>query len=276
VILPALLGGARRTRAGDVVQSGTTDSGRPDMTPIQARTTQRLSADELASLVTHELRNPLNAMSGWLHLLSADAALGSEAAQRAVAGLRRALDQQVTQIDTLGRVLRLSTPNGTFGAREPVDLARLVTDSVEALRPAAHAAGREVVSNLPPDADTPWVLVDRSALHGALLALGRYGLRHGMPSAPLRVDLAVDHDGAGIVRLGIDEGDGTGRSIWSAFGTERGTRLALDLLHAALEIESVGGRIGPRGDGRIGDVLEIGFPPFNGAASARAGSGARA
>ena len=29
-----------------------------------------LTGDELASMVTHELRNPLNAMAGWLHLMS--------------------------------------------------------------------------------------------------------------------------------------------------------------------------------------------------------------
>ena len=31
-----------------------------------------MTRDEFASLVAHELRNPLNAASGWLHLLASE------------------------------------------------------------------------------------------------------------------------------------------------------------------------------------------------------------
>lgn len=90
--------------------------GGADMGSDDGRPGPGMSADELASRVAHGLRtpcnpcdprdprDPLNAISGWLHLRSADPAQRPDAAERALAGMRRALDQPVAQItpsDTL-------------------------------------------------------------------------------------------------------------------------------------------------------------------------------
>jgi signal transduction histidine kinase len=235
-----------------------------------------MTSDEFASLVTHELRNPLNALSGWLHLLSADPTLRPEAAQRALAGMRRALEQQVAQIDTLGQVLKLSMPSDARPDRPPIRLDGVVADSTDALRPAAQAAGREIVVLVDDRVRDLRVRGDRTAFGVVLQSLGRYAMRHGMPSAPLRFELSAGDGGGPLLRLSVDEGDGNGRSIWSVFGADGGTRLPLDLLHAALELESHGARIGPQGDGRVGDALEIRFSPHDGSATARTESGSRA
>ncbi|WP_187272320.1 response regulator [Zeimonas arvi] len=46
------------------------------------------------SAIAHDLRTPLNAMAGWLHLLSSPQPRPPEATARAIEGLRRAVEQQ--------------------------------------------------------------------------------------------------------------------------------------------------------------------------------------
>jgi signal transduction histidine kinase len=88
-------------------------------------------------MVTHELRNPLNAIAGWLHLLSnapgATAGPAPALATRAAAGLRRAVDEQLEQVETLGRVLRLAggEPDEAAGS---VDLADLLQSQIDLIR----------------------------------------------------------------------------------------------------------------------------------------------
>jgi K+-sensing histidine kinase KdpD len=268
VILPALLGGARAPSPPvDVVQSGLSDPGRHVTTSPDSVAPRGMTRDEFASLVTHELRNPLNAMAGWLHLLAADGTSRGDAAQRALAGMRRAVDQQLAQVDLLGRVLRLAG-GGAPAAREAIALDGLLLEVADALRGAARAAGREIEAD-PGEGrggHAPSVAGDAALLRDALVAIGAFGLRHGTPGAPLRLALAGDEaDGDACLRLSIDEGSDGGMSIWNGFA-DAGARLPLELLHAALAIEAHGGRLAPSGEGRVGDVLEIRFGP--------AGSGA--
>ncbi len=212
----------------------------------------RMTRDEFASLVTHELRNPLNAMSGWVHLLDAEPGPRSDGARRALAGLRRALDQQVRQVDTLGQVLRLA--GGRLEGLEPLELGEVLDACADLLRPAAEAAGRVVVVERGPGGSRR--AGERAALLTALRTLGTYALRHGLPGAPLV--LALDGDaGAPTVRVAVDEG-GDGLSIWHGFG-DGGARLPLEQLLAVLVLEAHGARIGPSGQGRAGDALTIRF-----------------
>lgn len=260
--LPVLLGGSRPSGlAADVVQSGVDHAGLHQMASTDPAPL-RMTRDEFASLVTHELRNPLNAMSGWVHLLDADPGPRSDGARRAIAGLRRALEQQVRQIDTLGRVLRLA--GGRLEGLEPLELGELLEACADGLRPAAEAAGRAV--KVERGAGRSWRAGERAALLTALRTLGAYALRHGLPGAPLVLGLDGDAE-APTVRVAVDEG-GDGLSIWHGFG-EGGARLPLEQLLAILVLEAHGARIGPSGEGRAGDVLTIRFGsvPAGGAAA---------
>jgi hypothetical protein len=247
------MGAAPSVLPTDVVQSGVASSGWRDMTPPDPARALRMTRDEFASLVTHELRNPLNAMTGWLHLLSADASTHSESAQRALGGLRRALDQQLALIDTLGGVLRL-VDGERLERVEPLELGALLDTCAQALRPAADAAGRDIRVERADRAS--WRPGDRAALLAALRTLGAHALRHGMPGAPLVLGLDGPAD-APVLRIGIDEGNEGGLSIWNGFRT--GGRLPLDLLHAMLTAEAHGAHVGPSGEGRVGDSLLIRF-----------------
>lgn len=238
----------------DVVQSRVARSGRHEPPPPIDVSTSRMSRDEFASLVAHELRNPINAMSGWLHLLSADEALRSDASRRALAGVRRALDEQLVQVDTLASVLRMGDA-GRQATLQPTDLDTLVDDVAQKMASTARAAGRDVVVGHDARRGQS-VPADRDAVLEALGALGVYGLRHGMAGAPLEIRLQRDAEGP-VITLGIDEGR-EGRSIWHGF-EQRGGRLPLTLLHATLVLEAHGARVAPSGEGRAGDVLEIRF-----------------
>jgi signal transduction histidine kinase len=254
VTQPALPGRACSTLPqADVVQSRVTSEVWRDMTPPDPTPSPRLTREEFASLVTHELRNPLNAMTGWLHLLSADTAPRPEAAQRALGGLRRALDQQLALIDTLGRVLRL-IDGGRAGRTEPVELGALLAACADVLGPAAQAAGRDV--RVECAAAPCWVDGSRAALLEALRTLGTFALRHGQPGAPLVLGLQGG-SAEPVLRIEIDEGEDGGLSIWNGFNS--GGRLSLDLLHALLSIEAQGARVAASGDGRVGDTLLIRF-----------------
>jgi signal transduction histidine kinase len=54
--------------------------------------------EELARALSHDLRTPLSAMAGWLHLMETGA-LDDAGMKRAIAKLQSSLEQQVRTID---------------------------------------------------------------------------------------------------------------------------------------------------------------------------------
>ncbi len=225
-----------------------------------------LTGEELASMLTHELRNPLNAMAGWLHLLSnAPGATADPApvlATRAAAGLRRAVDEQLEQVETLGRVLRLAGGEPDDGAGS-VDLADLLQSQVDLIRAAPQAEGRVVELELGPtpgSAPSFVVIGNPDALARAVADMSRYAMRNGVAGAPLRIALRGDDDDVRQIEFSIDAGVDRSVSIWDLFRPPA-NRLPMPLLHARLAIESAGGVLLPvTGADAKGDVLRIRFP----------------
>jgi signal transduction histidine kinase len=248
-------GAAPAAAVRDVVQSGVTPRHRHRVAAPRDGA-RPLSGDEFASLVAHELRNPLNALSGWLHLLGADPALRADASRRALDGARRALDQQLATIDLLARVLRLRACDGPL-ERAPIDLGAVLDGAVAALGPAAAAAGCRI--DVRRDGGPAAIPGDAALLRDAFVALGAYAIRHGTPGTPLRLALRTG-PGAAVLSMQVDEGEPGRTSIWHAFGRS-GARLPLELLHAALAVEAHGGSLGPDGEGRTGETFEIRFEP---------------
>jgi len=95
--------------------------------------------DEFLSIVSHELRNPLNAMLGWATLLESGR-LDAEQARRAARIILRNVDAQARLVQDL---LEMSSAvmGRTRLSMRTVELHTLVLEVVDGLRPGAEAKG---------------------------------------------------------------------------------------------------------------------------------------
>jgi signal transduction histidine kinase/ActR/RegA family two-component response regulator len=99
--------------------------------------------DEFLAVLSHELRSPLNAMLGWLHVLRA--ASGDPLVVRAVETIERNLRGQTRMIEDLLDISRIVSGKLEL-ERAPVELAEIVQSCVESLRPGA--AGKHLTLEL--------------------------------------------------------------------------------------------------------------------------------
>jgi len=90
-----------------------------------------LEAIDPRSAIAHDLRTPLNAMAGWLHLLTSPQQRSPEVNARAIEGLRRAVEQQRRLIEQ-----RLDRPPAAETGGEHVEAARAADDQAPPDRPA--------------------------------------------------------------------------------------------------------------------------------------------
>jgi signal transduction histidine kinase len=111
------------------------------------------SKDEFLSTVSHELRNPLNAVHGWATLIERGQ-LGEAQTRRAVQIIVRNVDAQIRLVDDLLDMSRVVNGRMRLVAR-PVDLRDLIEDALEAVRHAAEAKG----IRLQPVLEAPGLLV---------------------------------------------------------------------------------------------------------------------
>lgn len=145
-----------------------------------------LDASALASIVRHDLVNPLSALHGWLHLLTVRPSPADEVVQRALDGAHRALDQQQRQIEQLAALIELSAP----GAAPAAESSRVS----ELLRALAQRMPGWLISESPSSTaggDSTTTVVGPAALLGCLLcALGEFVHRQGQPGATCWLDVS--------------------------------------------------------------------------------------
>jgi len=95
--------------------------------------------DEFLATVSHELRNPLNAIMGWVHLLHAGN-LDPAMSKRALAAIERNVHLQVSLIDEILDLSRIAKGKVHLTLCT-VDLIPLIESVLDAMRPAAEAKG---------------------------------------------------------------------------------------------------------------------------------------
>jgi signal transduction histidine kinase/ActR/RegA family two-component response regulator len=106
--------------------------------------------DEFLAMLSHELRNPLNAMLGWLRLLRGGT-LDAPATRRALDVIARSVNQQSRLIADLLDVSRIVA--GKLALRmQAVDLPALVGGVVESVRPGFDAKSVTLSSSVAADA----------------------------------------------------------------------------------------------------------------------------
>src|SRR5688500_11697146 len=103
--------------------------------------------DEFLATLSHELRTPLNAIVGWIHLLR-HGQLPDEERRHALERIDRNAHAQARLVQDLLDVSRITTGKLRLDIRE-MDLAAVVSNAVDACRPAADARQVTVVSQLP-------------------------------------------------------------------------------------------------------------------------------
>jgi CheY-like chemotaxis protein/two-component sensor histidine kinase len=95
--------------------------------------------DELLAEVSHELRNPLNAILGWARLLgggqldSARIADAIRTIERSAKVLARIIDDLLDMSRIIGGTIRIDA--------QPVDLVAVIQGAIDEAHPAAHAKG---------------------------------------------------------------------------------------------------------------------------------------
>jgi PAS domain S-box-containing protein len=159
--------------------------------------------DEFLAVLSHELRTPLNSIQGWAIMLR-DGLLNPDE-------MRRALDSIVRNVQAQGRLISdiLEVSRITSGAMrldiEPCDVAHVLSQAVEAARPAALAKGLKLevqVKDLP----------DRVLLDGARLQQVAWNLLSNATKfveeggwvkldarvQDARLEIRVEDDGPGI------------------------------------------------------------------------------
>ncbi len=144
--------------------------------------------DRFASVVSHDLRNPLNAARGWFEVAADD--VEDEHAE----AVSRNLDRMERMIDD---ILEMSRAGEVVEDPDPVPLADLVTESWETVRPE-HADLELRV------ADSVSVPADDRRLQQVFENLFRNAVEHNDSSVTVTVDTREDDRGF----LVADDGDG--------------------------------------------------------------------
>ncbi len=106
--------------------------------------------DHVLSLVSHDLRSPLNAIHSWAYVLERKIDSADPTAQRALTGIRSGVEQQVQLLERVVDATRAETRTLAL-ARETVALRPLVDGAVDDVLAALGNARRvpvEVVSAL--------------------------------------------------------------------------------------------------------------------------------
>ncbi|MFM0416873.1 sensor histidine kinase [Paraburkholderia aromaticivorans] len=100
--------------------------------------------DHVLSLVSHDLRGPLNAIHSWAYVLERKLDANDPNAQRAVTGIRNGVDQQVKLLETIVDATRAETKSLAL-AYAPFSLHPLLDETAEEVRAGlARARGVEV------------------------------------------------------------------------------------------------------------------------------------
>jgi signal transduction histidine kinase len=230
----------------------------------ESRTANRLK-DEFLAVVSHELRNPLHAIFGWLRILQ-EGSLSGEDAGRALATLERNVLAQARLVDDLLDVSRIVEGKLTLDL-EQVYLSPLVETAVESASPAAAAKDVGLESDIRRDQDL--VLGDPVRLQQVIGNVLSNAIKFTPPGGRVYVSLDA---GDGHVRIRVcDTGQGIAPEFLpyvferfrQADGSTRrghgGLGLGLTIVRRLVELH--GGRVEVESPGEgLGTTVTISIP----------------
>lgn len=132
----------------------------------QAQEANRIK-DEFLAVVSHELRTPLNSILGWAQMLRTRK-LNEGTVNKALETIERNAKQQVTLIDDILDISRIIRGKIRLSI-QPVNLAEVIDEAMETIKPAAEAKSIQLISILDPSVGL--VTGDRSRLQQIIINL---------------------------------------------------------------------------------------------------------
>ncbi|MEA2491064.1 MAG: hypothetical protein QOH21_2856 [Acidobacteriota bacterium] len=211
-----------------------------------------LAKDEFIAMISHELRTPMTSILGWTRLLKMGG-LSQEESVTAMEAVERSATVQARLIDDLLDISRISTGKLELSL-EDVDLANVVTTTVEALRIPARE--KQITLQTQIAAEGCLVRGDRNRLQQVVSNLVQNAVKFtpegGWVSVELagnngRAELRVRDNGKGIRPEALDQ-------IFEAFRQEQGSMegkggLGLGLSIVRHIVERHGGSVSAESEG---------------------------
>ncbi len=151
--------------------------------------------DEFLATLSHELRSPLNAIVGWVHIARRHAGDNAELT-RSLDTIERNVRAQTQIVNDLLDMSRIMTGQVRLDL-QTVDLRDAVSNAVEAIRPAADAKRVRVEKDL--EASIGWTKVDSARLQQMLWNLLVNAVKFTAPGGRVRVALERANSHAEIV-----------------------------------------------------------------------------
>jgi K+-sensing histidine kinase KdpD len=224
---------------------------------IQAR-------DELLAVTSHELRNPLGNIKGFVSTLQRTDMEWPETTRRDFLGeIEREADRIRDFVDDLLDIERIDATGPGLGTRVRATLSALVAAGLDRVR--QKLIGREVVVSVP--AELPPVEVDAGRLEQVVANLAENAAKYSFDGAPIHVsgrlvggelELAVEDEGPGIAAPYLER-------IFDRFfrarpaGDTAGTGLGLAICRAI--VQSAGGSIWAENRPSGGACFIVRLPP---------------
>ncbi|HVF44982.1 MAG TPA: PAS domain S-box protein [Pyrinomonadaceae bacterium] len=231
--------------------------------------------DEFLATLSHELRTPLTPILGWTHMIRSgrlgepEVVRGVRVIERNSQSLSRLINDLLDMSSILSGKMRIE--------REPVELASVLREAVETVRPQADA--RRVALEAALGGGGATVSGDRTRLVQVFWNLLNNAVKFSPEGGRVRVSLSADGDGPASVHV-EDEGQGIAADflphVFERFrqadmGTTRehgGLGIGLALVKSFVEAHGGAVRASSAGEGR-GSRFTVTLPALGGGATER-------
>jgi two-component system sensor histidine kinase/response regulator len=151
---------------------------------------KEMMRDNFISMVSHELRSPLNAVQQNLMVITAG--LGGQVSEKArdtLVAMQARIRSLISLVNDWLDLARIESGEMVSG-RGPVDLKAVVSDALETLRPLAEEAGVSLSLRAP--RDLPRVTGSAQALGMLFMNLVHNGIKFNRQGGTVAVDLRTD------------------------------------------------------------------------------------
>jgi light-regulated signal transduction histidine kinase (bacteriophytochrome)/CheY-like chemotaxis protein len=224
------------------------------------------SKDEFISMISHELRTPLNVIMGWIEILKDDTSLSSDT-KAAVHTIERNAQAQVSLINDLLDISRITSGKLRINFQSGVDLKSLVEEVVDDLRPTALA--KQIKIDIVADGDLK-ATGDPERLRQVIWNLISNAIKYNVKGGSVSVEIGLI-DSNYEIKV-IDNGQGISnqdlKNIFEKFtqetdGASRTAGLGLGLSIVKALVELHGGSVFASSPGKnLGSTFTVSLPVF--------------